>query len=179
MWNMCLCRRVCLLCALAHAYADLPTGCSSSATFEREGDPRRWYRMCRGETWNCETLAAPKINIVRIFGDFWNSKKKTSKRYHEDMKICVLEAVEVILDARTCVASEGRRQFGDVGPRQSAATCFCLRSCHGRSVCLDVWKSVQVLKLSKQEIHHIWPLIYVCNIQCSFVCFQLIQIDLI
>ena len=81
------------------------------------------------------------------------------------MKICVLEAVEVIRDAR-CVASEGHRQFGDVGPRQSAATFFCLRSCHGLSVCLDVWTWAQVLKFSpkKKRKHHIRPLIYVCNI---------------
>ena len=66
------------------------------------------------------------------------------------MKICVLEAVEVIRDAR-CVASEGHRQFRDVGPRQSAATFFCLRSCHGLSVCLDVWTWAQVLKFSQKK----------------------------
>ena len=90
----------------------------------------------------CETV---KLLEVRIFVKFKEDIMKD-----EDMKICVLEAVEVIRDAR-CVASEGHRQFGDVGPRQSAATFFCLRSCHGLSVCLDVWTWAQVLKFSQKK----------------------------
>ena len=48
----------------------------------------------------CETV---KLLEVRIFVIQWRYHERWRWRYYEDMKICVLEAVEVIRDAR-CVA---------------------------------------------------------------------------
>ena len=153
----------CLLCA------NLPTGCSSSATFEREGDPRRWHRMCRGEMWNCETLGGE---------DFC----ELQRRYHEDMKIWRSVCWKLWKWFVTHVVWHRKVTDNSVTlvPDNQQPHSFCLRSCHGLSVCLDVWTWAQVLKFSqkKKRKHRIRPLIYVCNIYCSLVGFQLIRIDL-
>ena len=46
--SVCVCVSTMCLCSCI-VPSDIVKGCSSSATFEREGDPRRWNRMCRGE----------------------------------------------------------------------------------------------------------------------------------
>lgn len=149
MWNMCLCRCVSLMC-LGSRILRRP---SDRLQFECDLWARRRSakvvpNVSRRDVKLWNSWSAEK-NIVSFFCDFWNSKKTSTDLLKDIMKIFWRYGD---LCVGSCGSdSEGHRQFGDVGPRQSAATCFCLRSCHGLSVCLDVGKSVQVLKLSKKK----------------------------